>query len=44
MGREAVWDRVRMAWAMRSGRTDRAVQPGRPRESAPRPPVEALPE
>lgn len=30
-----MWDRVRMAWAMLSGRTDRDVQPGRPRESAP---------
>lgn len=30
-----MWDRVRMAWAMLSGRSDRDVAPGRPRESAP---------
>jgi RNA polymerase sigma-70 factor, ECF subfamily len=29
-----MWDRVRMAWAMLSGRADRDVQPGRPREPA----------
>ena len=33
MSREAIWDRVRMAWSMLSGRTDRDVHPGRPRES-----------
>lgn len=37
MSREAMWDRVRMAWSMLSGRTDRDVQPGRPRESRPAP-------
>lgn len=36
-----MWDRVRMAWAMLSGRTERDVQPGRPRETAPPAPDEA---
>ncbi len=35
MSREAMWDRVRMAWSMLSGQTDRDVRPGRPRESRP---------
>ncbi|MGH7482942.1 MAG: sigma-70 family RNA polymerase sigma factor [Longimicrobiales bacterium] len=33
MSREAMWDSVRMAWSMLSGRTDRDVRPGRPREA-----------
>lgn len=37
MSRDAMWDMVRMAWSMLSGRTDRDVQPGRPREARPRP-------
>lgn len=32
MSREAMWETVRMAWSMLSGRTDRDVRPGRPRE------------
>lgn len=41
MSREAMWDRVKMAWAMLSGRSDRDVQPGRPRESPGPPPEDA---
>jgi len=37
MSRDAMWDMVRMAWTMLSGRTDRDVRPGRPREPRPRP-------
>lgn len=37
MSRQAMWDRVKMAWAMLSGSTPHDVQPGRPRESAPEP-------
>jgi RNA polymerase sigma-70 factor (ECF subfamily) len=37
MSREAMWERVRMAWSMLSGRTDHHVMPGRPRESRPAP-------
>lgn len=40
MSREAMWDRVRMAWAMLSGGGDRDVKPGRPREPAPPMPEE----
>jgi RNA polymerase sigma-70 factor (ECF subfamily) len=36
-----MWDGVRMAWSMLAGRSDRDVQPGRPRESAAPPPAEA---
>lgn len=36
MSREAMWDKVRMAWSVLSGRTDRDVRAGRPRESHPR--------
>lgn len=32
-----MWDRVRMAWALLSGQTDRDVRPGRPRETRPEP-------
>lgn len=41
VSREAMWDRVKMAWAMLSGRTERDVQPGRPRETVPPFPEEA---
>lgn len=41
MSRQEMWDRVRMAWSMLAGRSDRDVQPGRPRESAAPPPAEA---
>ncbi|MEX0893935.1 MAG: sigma-70 family RNA polymerase sigma factor [Gemmatimonadota bacterium] len=37
MSRDAMWDMVRMAWTMLSGRTDRDVRPGRPREPRPQP-------
>lgn len=30
-----MWERVRMAWTMLSGRSDRDVRPGRPREAQP---------
>lgn len=33
MSREAMWDRVRMAWAMLAGRGERDVRPGRARET-----------
>ena len=36
MSREAMWDTIRMAWSMLSGRTDRDARPGRRRESRPR--------
>jgi RNA polymerase sigma-70 factor, ECF subfamily len=36
VSRESMWEAVRMAWAMLSGRTERDVRAGRPRE--PRPP------
>jgi RNA polymerase sigma-70 factor (ECF subfamily) len=35
MSRDTIWERVRMAWTMLSGRTDRDVRPGRARESRP---------
>jgi RNA polymerase sigma-70 factor (ECF subfamily) len=35
MSREAMWDKVRMAWAMLSGHTERDVRAGRPRETPP---------
>ncbi|MGH7482688.1 MAG: sigma-70 family RNA polymerase sigma factor [Longimicrobiales bacterium] len=41
MSREAMWDKVRMAWSMLSGRTDRDVRSGRRRESRPPPDPEA---
>ncbi len=37
MSRETIWEQVRMGWAMLSGRTERDVQPGRPREARPGP-------
>jgi RNA polymerase sigma-70 factor (ECF subfamily) len=37
MSREAMWDQVRMAWAMLAGRTARDVQSGREREAVPMP-------
>lgn len=43
MSREAMWDRVRMAWSMLSGRTERDVKAGRPREAQPRRPVDPAP-
>lgn len=37
MSREAMWDKVRMAWAMLAGRTERDVRPGRARDAPPPP-------
>lgn len=37
MSRQAMWERVRMAWSMLSGRTAHDVRPGRPRETRPAP-------
>ncbi|HUF13919.1 MAG TPA: sigma-70 family RNA polymerase sigma factor [Longimicrobiales bacterium] len=37
MSREAMWERVRMAWAMLAGQTERDVRPGRAREAQPSP-------
>jgi len=37
VSRDAMWNSVRMAWSMLSGRTDRDVRSGRPRETRPTP-------
>ena len=41
MSRQALWDRVRMAWAMLADKHREDVRPGRPREKAPPPPPDA---